>query len=219
MAVRVWLRASERISVMAFVTYFSYQSGWTYCPADVGMIRAELPEGRTESDGRKIRLLAIVSRARNEADDFGTHANASHNAMAIRPASASDIRYAVMRISLRRELNVRQIAGRRRSFGARTLSRAGGRGRGASAAPRSARSRVPANGAQLKWFGRRRAHDAGVGRRGVARRDMRPPSIRKIPKKSDTKESDGKENDGKETDGKEKPAADFSVRARRRFLR
>jgi hypothetical protein len=47
---------------------------------------------RAECDRRKTRLLAIVLRARNELDNVGAHANASHAAIAIKPTSASDIR-------------------------------------------------------------------------------------------------------------------------------
>jgi hypothetical protein len=56
----------------------------------------------------KIGLLAPVIQARNELDDLRAHANASHAAMAIRPVSASDIKYAV--IGFPSELTVRQIA-------------------------------------------------------------------------------------------------------------
>jgi hypothetical protein len=67
----------------------------------IGMLcRGAVRHRRAECDGRKIRLFAVAFRARNEVDDFCRHANASHNARAIRPASASDIRYAVMRVSL-----------------------------------------------------------------------------------------------------------------------
>ena len=98
-AVLVWLRASERISVIVFLaTYFSYQSGWTYSDGAVSapsMARSSC-HGRAECDRRKIRLPAIALRTRNELNDLCTHAKASHNAMTTRPASASDIRYAVM---------------------------------------------------------------------------------------------------------------------------
>jgi hypothetical protein len=47
----------------------------------------------------------------DEPDDSGAHENASHTAIAIRPASASDIRYAVMAASFAgHQTNLRQTA-------------------------------------------------------------------------------------------------------------
>ena len=69
------------------------------------LIPGEIVHDGTERDGRKIRLLVIVSEARDKLDDVGTHRGSSHTAIAIRPISASDIRYAVIGFSL--ELNVR----------------------------------------------------------------------------------------------------------------
>jgi hypothetical protein len=61
------------------------------------MIRGAINRhGGTKDDGRKIGLRVLVLRSRNELDDFCTHANASHTATATRPASASDIKYAVI---------------------------------------------------------------------------------------------------------------------------
>jgi hypothetical protein len=61
------------------------------------MIRGEsLGDGGAKHDGWKIGLLAVVLRTPDELDDFCTQAKASHNAMAIKPTSASDIKYAVM---------------------------------------------------------------------------------------------------------------------------
>jgi hypothetical protein len=64
------------------------------------MVASDIVNGGTESDGRKIRLLLIVPGPRDELDDVGTHEGSSHTAIAIRPISASDIRYAVIGFSL-----------------------------------------------------------------------------------------------------------------------
>jgi hypothetical protein len=66
----------------------------------IGRIFGEIVHGGTKRDGRKIRLLVIGPRARDELDDVGTHEDSSHIAIAIRPISASDIRYAVIGFSL-----------------------------------------------------------------------------------------------------------------------
>jgi hypothetical protein len=61
------------------------------------------PDRREERDGRKIGVLAIAAGRPDEADGLTTHDRPSQTAIATRPASASDIRYAVMRYSLFRE--------------------------------------------------------------------------------------------------------------------
>jgi hypothetical protein len=66
----------------------------------IDVIPGEIVYDRTERDGRKIRLLVIVPGAREKLDDVGTHEDSSHIAIAIRPISASDIRYAVIGFSL-----------------------------------------------------------------------------------------------------------------------
>jgi hypothetical protein len=53
---------------------------------------------RAEYDGRKISRLAVGFRARDELDDFCAHESPSHSAMATRPASESEIKYAVMAV-------------------------------------------------------------------------------------------------------------------------
>jgi hypothetical protein len=45
-----------------------------------------------------IGAMRLQPRRPHELNDFHTHENSSHTASAIRPASASDIRYAVMLI-------------------------------------------------------------------------------------------------------------------------
>jgi hypothetical protein len=65
----------------------------SYRPRDPGGI---VRRGRAKDDGREIGLLALMLGARDELDDLCTHTNTSHAAMAIRPTSASDIRYAVI---------------------------------------------------------------------------------------------------------------------------
>jgi hypothetical protein len=98
MAVRVWLRAIERISVRVFGIF---ELGLIICGRDifarcgVGMIfRFNRQE---KCYDRKIRCLAAdATRARNEADDFRAHDIPSHTAIATRNTSASEIRYAVI---------------------------------------------------------------------------------------------------------------------------
>jgi hypothetical protein len=97
------------------------------------------PNRVAKRDGRKIGLLALALRARNEADDFCTHENPSHIAIAIRPASASEIKYAVIGGSLL-ELSLRHDRKGQRSFRARThIPQNGGAacGRGLRATPRA----------------------------------------------------------------------------------
>ena len=68
----------------------------------VDMIHDEIvgPRRRAECDGGKTGWLAMALRAADELNDLGTHENPSHTAIATRPASASEIRYAVMPASL-----------------------------------------------------------------------------------------------------------------------
>jgi hypothetical protein len=97
-AVRVWLRPAADFGNGSFCHLFLVPIRLHGVALhNIGMIRrGAVRDRRAECDGRKIRLLAIVFRAQNEADDFCNHVNASHSARTIRPASASDIRYAVM---------------------------------------------------------------------------------------------------------------------------
>src|SRR5579871_943417 len=98
-AVLVWLRAIDRISVRVLGIELRgvvvRRDIFTGCRigAIVRLFRA------TKRDGRKIRRPATACRTRNEADHVGIHASASHTAIATRPASASEIRYAVIRWS------------------------------------------------------------------------------------------------------------------------
>jgi hypothetical protein len=89
-AVLVWLRASERISVKLF------------------------------GIGNSRFLNASRGNVRDELNEQRLHENPSHSASAISPASASDIKYAVMRFPCV-DKNVRHDRGKR-SFQARTLS-------------------------------------------------------------------------------------------------
>src|ERR1700732_1457228 len=63
----------------------------------VGMIHGEIvrPDGRPAC-GEKVGRPTSAFRTRGEWNDLGAHENPSHNAIAIRPAKASEIRYAVM---------------------------------------------------------------------------------------------------------------------------
>jgi hypothetical protein len=101
-AVLVWLRASERISVIVFFGHL------LLVPIRLDILGrrcictihgAIIIHGRAEYDRRKVRLPAIALRTGNELNDLCTHAKASHNAMTTRPVSASDTRCAVMSTS------------------------------------------------------------------------------------------------------------------------
>jgi hypothetical protein len=101
-AVLVWLRASERISVMVFgichvMTGHGIFAGPNFARRRVGMIHGEIvrPNGRPRGAGQVHRQVSAL-RTRDEWNDFCAHENPSHSAIATRPASASDIRYAVM---------------------------------------------------------------------------------------------------------------------------
>jgi hypothetical protein len=104
-ALLVWLRASERISVMDFgICHVMAGCGIVARPnafarRGVGMIHGEIvrPNGRSRSAGKIHRQVSAL-RTRDEWNDLCAHENPSHIAMATRPASASEIRYAVMRI-------------------------------------------------------------------------------------------------------------------------
>ena len=137
-AVRVWLRAGERISVtdlgilnlclinigaragiavgrqsrdaradhsrlragideMAFFAGPNIFAGRRVESCCVNMIHGEVvrPDRRPKCRGSVVGPASAVF-ARDELDDLGTHENPSHNANAIRPASASEIKYAVI---------------------------------------------------------------------------------------------------------------------------
>jgi hypothetical protein len=68
------------------------------------------PGYRAKCNGRKIRWLAVMLRTANELNDFCTHENPSHTAMATSPTSASDIKYAVMLASRYRSPALRDRA-------------------------------------------------------------------------------------------------------------
>jgi hypothetical protein len=117
-AVLVWLRASDRISVIVLVIALRRALVFTVVwrsrvigACFIGAIHGEVvrPDRRAERDGREVRRLAEAAGAPNETDDLGTHDKPSRIAMAMRPASASDIKYPVMRCSLL-DQNARQIA-------------------------------------------------------------------------------------------------------------
>src|SRR5882762_1192056 len=61
-----------------------------------GLIGGEIVHCRAERDRWKIRLLAIGPGARDKPDDVDAHERSSQTAIAIRPTSASEIRYAVI---------------------------------------------------------------------------------------------------------------------------
>ena len=99
--------ASEMLKIRPNLGDGLRHSGFTRIRRDVlarrgvGVIHGGIiePNRVAKRDGRKIGLLAAMLGARNEADDFCAHENPSHIAVAIRPASASKIRYALMPIS------------------------------------------------------------------------------------------------------------------------
>jgi hypothetical protein len=64
-----------------------------------GMTAGDIRNGGAKGDGRKIRLLIVISAKPDELNDLGAHEHPSHTAIAISPASASDIRYAVIGFS------------------------------------------------------------------------------------------------------------------------
>jgi hypothetical protein len=79
----------------------------------VDMVHRQIvrPRRRARRNRRKIHFLAPAIEPRDEWNDLGAHERPSHTAIAIRPANASDIRYAVMLASLfGHELNVRHDA-------------------------------------------------------------------------------------------------------------
>jgi hypothetical protein len=129
---------------------------------------------RTEDNCRKIRPHVIAFRARDELNDVGAHVNSSDTAMTTRPMSASEIRQAVIGISPKETCGMIAVC-RRRSFGARTLSRRGRERRvtvrAAGRHVRACRPKVCAiegsDGGALATPG------GGVGSCGV---DVRPPS-------------------------------------------
>src|SRR5450756_1588037 len=93
-AVFVWLRASERISVTDLGIAGSVGLGADdFGRRGIGMVHDEVvrSDRRPERDRREIRLLAVF-RTADELNDFCAHETPSHIAIAIRPASASEIR-------------------------------------------------------------------------------------------------------------------------------
>jgi hypothetical protein len=109
-AVLVWLRASERISVMALGLDIALDKSFVFPRDMIARLCLDAFDGeivrldrRAERDRRKIGVLANTAGRPEEADDLTAHDRPSQTAIATRPASASDIRYAVMRYSLFRE--------------------------------------------------------------------------------------------------------------------
>jgi hypothetical protein len=109
-AVLVWLGASERISVMALGLGIALDKGVVFRPDIIARLRLDAFDEEivgldrcAERNSRKIGVLAIAAWPMDEADDLTAHDRPSQTAIAIRPASAIDIRYAVMRYSLFRE--------------------------------------------------------------------------------------------------------------------
>jgi len=148
--------------------------------------------GRAKRYGWEIGLLTVMLGPRDELNDLCTHTNASHAAMAIRPASASDIKYVV--IGFPSELNVRQIA-HMRPFGARTLSLAYGAACGSGKVHAACRHVRACRLIGSHVTGSDDGAQTTLKRQGweMWRRGVRPPSDSRISMK--------------------KPAADFSARA------
>jgi len=147
------------------------------------------PCRRAKCNRGKVGLRAAVTGPRDELDDLRTHENPSHTAIATRPASESDIKYAVM---LSPCPCVNQMCGmvayQATISGANPIpgaicmadrrgGAACGRGRGPRRAP--ARSRVPANeGSDGNALARRLATMRG----GMWRPELRSPSDSKSPR-------------------------------------
>lgn len=108
-AVRVWLRASERISVMDLgichvrIGHKTFARPNAFARRGIGMIHGEIvrPNGRSRGAGKVHRQVSAVW-TRDEWNDLCAHENPSHSAIATRPASASDIKYPVMPACSRR---------------------------------------------------------------------------------------------------------------------
>jgi hypothetical protein len=104
-ALLVWLHASERISVMDFgichvmAGHGNFARPNALARRGIRMIHGEIirPNGRSRGTGKIHRRFPAL-RTRDEWNDLCAHENPSHIAIATRPASASEIRYAVMRI-------------------------------------------------------------------------------------------------------------------------
>lgn len=91
-ALLVWLRASERICVIVFAKLFLLPIGREiFARSRIDIMRIRIGQRRAKCDRGKIRSLAFVTRTGDELYDLCAHVN-SNNAMAIRPASASDIK-------------------------------------------------------------------------------------------------------------------------------
>ena len=97
-AVRVWLRASDRISVM-LLTIFDIVpgqiEGWNiFARRRGGVIHGQVvgPRRRAKRGRRKMHGLWLALEPWNEWNDFRAHDNASHTAIATRSVRESDIR-------------------------------------------------------------------------------------------------------------------------------
>jgi len=100
-AVRVWLRAMDRISTRAFATLgFSLERSGVLVWRGRDRIDGGFRQRRAEGNRRKIRLCAVPFGTRDELNDFGAHDNSSDTAMITRPMSAIEIRQAVIGFSL-----------------------------------------------------------------------------------------------------------------------
>jgi hypothetical protein len=102
---------------------------------------------RTKRNGWKIgRRSRVAMRRRDEADHLRAHANPSHTAIATRPSSAREIRYAVIHLLFSFQKSMRgMIVDDAIISGANPIPREWrGRGRARGARRRPARSRAPA---------------------------------------------------------------------------
>jgi hypothetical protein len=183
----VWLRASERISVMVFGICHVIAGHNILARRRIDMIHGEIIrlDGRPRGAG-KVRQTASTVRAWDERNDLCAHENPSHSAIATRPANASDIRYAVMpacspkvchcrvnapwlRMTKNADTNqMRGMSALARSFQARTLSPKGGRVPSRSRAP--AKSEIGSDGGARQGALRlalRYENDAPCGHRPI----------------------------------------------------
>ena len=182
-AVLVWLRARERIStrVLATLGFSPLRFSRPVC-GSMGVSDGGILHRRMERNCREIRRRVVVaSGSRDELNDVGAHVNSSDTAMTTRPMSASEIRQVVIGISPKETCGMIAVC-RRRSFGARTLSRRG---------PRAARDDSAAAGRHVRAcrpkYVRLKARTAARSRRpagalGVAAPMCGRRPIRKIPK-------------------------------------
>ena len=97
-AVRVWLRASDRISVTVLAIFqiihgrIEGRKIFTRCRVDVIHGQIVGPRRRVKRSRREMHRLSPAIEPWNEWNNFRAHDNASHTAIVIRAAKESDTR-------------------------------------------------------------------------------------------------------------------------------